>query len=82
MKTVGWILTIVTGLIIFYNVLQSHENVKQVEEHPWTTLFSDGANLKPSFTFTPPFTPFELTVIAGGVIGVVLIISGGSRAER
>jgi hypothetical protein len=70
MKTVGWIVTIVAGLIILYNVLQYHENIKQVEAHPWITVFSGGDNLKRSYSFTPPYTAFELTVSAGGVIGV------------
>jgi hypothetical protein len=81
MKIIGWIMVIIVGLIIFYNVSQSHENAKQIEEHPWTTILSGGENIKPAYTFMPPYSAFELTVMAGGVIGVVLIICGVARKK-
>ena len=81
MKIIGWIMVIIVGLIIFYNVSQSHENAKQIEENPWTTLLSGGENIKPAYTFMPPYSPFELTVMAGGVIGVVLILCSRSSKK-
>lgn len=81
MKIIGWIMVIIVGLIIFYNVSQSHDNAKQIEEHPWTTILSSGENIKPAYTFMPPYSAFELTVMAGGAIGVVLIICSMSRKK-
>ena len=90
MKVVGLIMVIISGLIILYNVATSRENQQiaaynstQVNDHPWTTIFSDGANLKsakPCYTFTPPYTGFELTVIVAGVIGLAIVIFGPSRS--
>jgi len=53
-----------------------------VQEHPWITLFSSGENLKPSYTFRPPYTGFEITVIAAGIIGVALIFFSSDRTNR
>lgn len=76
MKVIGWIMAIVAGLIILYNVKTSMENERQLDDHPWITIFSGGANLKESYTFRPPYTGFEITVITAGVIGVALIAFG------
>lgn len=74
MRFIGWIMTIVAGIIILYNVTTHKENEREFNEHPFFTLFSGGANLKPAYTFTPPLTGFEITVIAAGVVGVALIV--------
>lgn len=74
MRIIGWLMAIVAGLIILYNVITHKENERQINEHPWITIFSGGENIKPAYTFTPPFTGFEITVIAAGVVGVALII--------
>jgi hypothetical protein len=79
MKGFGWIMAIVAGLIILYNVATTKENERQVKEHPWSTLFSGGSNLKRAYSFTPPYTGFEITVIAAGAIGVGIILFAPSK---
>jgi hypothetical protein len=79
MKIIGWILVIVAGLTILYNVATNKENEQQMNKHPWITLFSGGANLKQAYTFTPPYTGFEITVIAAGIIGAGIIIFSPSK---
>lgn len=73
---VGWVLLIVAGLTILYNVVQTKQNERQIEDHPWVTFFSGGSNLKQAYTFMPPYTGFEATVIAAGVVGGILIFLG------
>gem|GEM_PF-1699273 len=79
MRVVGWVLVVVAGAIILYNVSQTHYNRMQMKEHPWITIFSDGENLKPAYTFRPPYTGFEIFTIAGGILGIVLIVKGAPR---
>ena len=74
--TLGWLMAIVAALIILYNVTQTADNERQIRDHPWATFFSDGANLKPAYTFMPPYTGFESVVVAVAAIGVVLIFMG------
>ncbi len=77
MKKAGWILTIISALVIIYNVfIIPYQNRRSFEEHPFVTVFSSGANLKRYYTFLPPFTIFEFVIIALGVIGVALIVAG------
>ena len=83
MKVVGWIMVIIAGLIIFYNVATGIENKKareyndgQIKNHPVDTFFSDGKNLKNHkncYTFLPPYTGFELTVIICGLLGAGIV---------
>lgn len=73
MKTFGWVLSILSLLIVIYNVATSAENARMIEEHPMITILSGGGTLKPAYTFRPPYTGFEITVLAAGVIGVGLI---------
>jgi hypothetical protein len=75
MKAFGWILTIVCALIIIYNVATTKENERMIKDHPFITILSGGENLKPAYTFLPPYSGFEITVIAAGVIGIVIIIN-------
>jgi len=58
MKVVGWIMIIVAGLIVLYNVLTTMENERQMNDHPWITVFSGGSNLA-----KPPYTGFVITVL-------------------
>lgn len=66
-------MAIIAGLIILYNVSTTKENERQINEHPWITLISGGSNLKPAYSFTPPYTGFEITIIAVGAIGLSII---------
>lgn len=89
MKIIGWIMLIVAVLIVVYNVATTVEdernaayNQRQMDEHPIITVLSDGENLRPiknAYTFMPPYTGFEVTVIAGGLIGLGLVIYTHSR---
>ncbi|MDT8392076.1 MAG: hypothetical protein RRC34_16360 [Lentisphaeria bacterium] len=81
-KIAGWIMVVIAGLIILANVVDSKYNVRQVEDHPWITLFSGGKNLKECYTFKPPYTGFEITVIAAGVIGVIMIFTAPPKKEE
>lgn len=81
-QTVGWIMMIVAGLIIVYNVSQHHDNEQQIADHPWITLFSGGQNLKLAHTFTLPYTKFEIIVVAVGIIGIVMSFSGSPAKEE
>ena len=56
-KITGWILVVCSGLTILYNVVQSHFNQREIVENPLVTLFSGGENLKPAYTFMPPYAP-------------------------
>lgn len=56
-------------LSCLYNKIQS-------DKHPWETLLTGGSNLSPaSYTFLPPWTGFELAILAVGFIGFVLMLT-------
>jgi hypothetical protein len=75
MKPAGWLLIIVAVIVIVYNVFAVPDANKQIiEEHPFQTLASGGANLKQGYTFKPPYQPFEVLVMGMGVVGVVLVM--------
>ena len=80
-KFFGWLLVACSGLTILYNVVQTHENERQVEEHPFFTFFSGGENLKRAYTFLPPYTGFEVTIIAVLIIGAIIVYTTKSKAE-
>lgn len=92
MKVLGWILAIIAGLTIFYNVWTSVENERiaahnltQIQDNFWVTLLSGGGTLqegKPCYTFRPPYTGFEMTVMAAGVIGIALIVFGSETNNK
>lgn len=73
MKTLGIIMIIVAVAVILYNVAISKENERTAAESPWTTVLSGGANLKPCYTFTPPYTGFEIFIFAIGGLGVIFL---------
>ena len=70
---------IVAVLVIIYNVATTADNQRQMNDHPFITVFSGGANLKPAYTFAPPYTGFEVTIIAVGLIGIGIIVFAPSR---
>ena len=48
-------------------------NREEVNEHPWKTIFSGGANLShTAYNFLPPWTGFEFLVLLTGGIGWLL----------
>ena len=83
MKKVGWILTALAAVVIFYNaVIVQKFNEQEAKEHPFVTIFSGGANLKRGYTFTPPYSGFEIFIFGVGLVGVVLIVVGGQQEQK
>ena len=80
-KLFGWFLVGCSGLTILYNVVQNHENERQVNEHPFVTLFSGGENLKHAYNFLPPYTGFETIVIAVLIIGGIVIFTSAKQRK-
>lgn len=76
-RMIGFVITAITGLTVLYNVVQTAYNRQQIEDNTFVTIFSGGANLKQAYSFTPPFTGFEIVVLALLCIGVLAIIFGG-----
>ena len=81
-RLIGFLVTAIAGLTILYNVSQSAFNQRQINEAPITTILSGGANLSHAYTFAPPFTGFEITVMAVLVLGVVMLAFGGGSKSR
>ena len=80
MKSAGWILALLAATVVFYNiVVVKHFNEQQENEHPFAMFFSGGSILKRGYTFEPPYTGFEIFIIAMGVVGVVLIAIGSKK---
>ena len=75
----GVIMTFLAGNYIFWNVAQTRYNQEYIREHPWTTFFSGGSNLKHAYTFMPPYTVVELIVLTVGATGAVLVLRGTDR---
>lgn len=69
---------VLAGLTILYNVVQSAYNQLDFEANPVFHLLTLGATIKRAYTFTPPFTGFEILVLAVLAIGGLLIYSDES----
>jgi len=80
-KVTGWIMFCIAAAIIAYNVNESKEDEKKFAKDPWVTLLSDGANLSDAYSFTPPYSGFEVLVISAGLIGIVLIVTAKEKGE-
>lgn len=76
-RVIGFAVTAIAGLTVLYNVVQTAYNKQQIEENALGTFLSGGANLKHSYSFTPPFTGFEVVVLVALALGVLMIIFGG-----
>jgi ABC-type multidrug transport system permease subunit len=80
MKKAGWILIFISAAIIFYNVvIAKNYNQQQLKDHPFATLFSGGSNLKYEYTFVPPYSSFEVFVLAMAIGGIVLVLIACNR---
>lgn len=75
-------MVLIAGLIISSNVSATKQNERTIQEHPYVTLFSGGENLQPAYSFTAPYTGFELLVMAIGIAGVGLILYRLCRRRR
>ena len=75
MRFFGVILIIIAVCVIFYNtVIIPKENKQIANQKPFETFFSAGSNLKRRYTFTPPFTGFEIFIFAIGIGGIAMCI--------
>ena len=80
MKKAGWILILIAASVVFYNVvIVKVFNERQENEHPIVTLLSGGSNLKPGYTFEPPYSGFEIFILAIGIGGIVLVVIGSKE---
>jgi hypothetical protein len=80
MKIAGWILILIAAAFIFYNVVVVEGyNDQQINDHPIATLFSGGSNLKGGYSFAPPYSGFEIFIIAMGIGGIVLVAIGSQK---
>jgi len=79
MKLFGFMLVLVAGMIMSVNVYRNHQNQKEIENHPVKTVLSMGENLKPAYTFTAPYSNFEITVMGTLVLGFIFMMIGGSN---
>lgn len=68
-RNVGGVLVALAGLTILYNVAQAAYNRADIEANPVFHLLTLGSTIKGAYTFTPPFTGFEILVLAVLVIG-------------
>ena len=83
MKKAGWTSIAISVVVIIYNVvIVNHYNNEQVANHPFITLLSGGANLKDGYTFEPPYSAFEVFIMALGVAGVVILLISKDRNSK
>lgn len=75
-------MALLAGFIILYNLVISKQNFRMIQEHPFLTLFSHGQNLKPGYTFRPPYTGFEILIMAAGLTGLGLVALWLYRRKR
>jgi hypothetical protein len=80
-RAIGFAVTAIAGLTVLYNVVQTAYNQQQIEENALGTFLSGGANLKHSYSFTPPFTGFEVVVLVALALGVLMVIFGGGSKK-
>jgi hypothetical protein len=71
---VGVAMALLAGLVIVSNVAKTKQNERTIQEHPIITVLSDGANLKPAYTFAAPYSEFEILIMAMGLVGAGLIV--------
>ncbi len=83
-RIAGIVLTAISAVIIVYNVSQSIYNQQVIaaiqSQSGWFGVAVSGQNLSPAYTFTPPFTGFEIVVMLAGLVGVVMIIVGKNKS--
>lgn len=73
MKQTGWVLLIISVLVIWINFTIAESNKKKFNDSPFETIFTGGANLTPHYEFWPPDEPFEILIIGCGILGLALI---------
>lgn len=78
-RFIGVLVTVTAGLTVLYNVVQTAYNQQQIQENALGTFLSGGANLKHSYSFTPPYTGFEVVVLGVLALGVLLALFGGRK---
>lgn len=87
-RIAGIALTAISAVIIIYNVSQTNYNRQAVAAiqnqggSSWARGVSAEAiagGISGAYTFTPPFSGFEILVLLGGAAGVVMIILGKNK---
>lgn len=89
-RIAGTALAAISAMIIIYNVSQSNYNRQivaairnqgvspEVRGIPVEAL---AGGISGAYTFTPPFSGFEILVLLGGAAGVVMIILGKNKSN-
>jgi hypothetical protein len=87
-RIAGLFLTAISGLTIVYNVAQMNYNQQVFERIRSQKANIDDASLAaealsggiaPAFSFTPPFTGFEILVLVACAAGVLMTIAGRKK---
>jgi len=78
-KITGCIMVMLAAAIIIYNVNESKENEKKFANDPVGTLLYGGKNLSDAYSFTQPYSEFEVIVMAAGLIGLVLVFTAKGK---
>ena len=81
MKILGGIMIAVAVFVIWYNVTIHKQNERKIIKYPLETVLTEGKNLKPCYTFTPPYTGFEIFIFGVGGLGIIFLFLGGSGKE-
>ncbi len=79
MRKIGLFMTLVAVIVIGYNVYIGKKSTEMMNESPWTTLLTGGANLPNQgryYSFTPPLTNFETIVYVVLLAGVGILMFG------
>lgn len=83
MRILGVYFILVSVLTIFFNLVFVSANKQMWREHPFATIFSLGANLhKDCYTFSPPYTGFEIFIFVLLILGVFLAVFGGKKKKH
>jgi len=73
MKVAGWILTALATVIIGYNAITYQQALQEMKRQPMKYVFGGAPKV---YSFTPPYSNFELLVMAAGIGGIILLIVG------
>lgn len=80
MRILGVYFILVSVLTIFFNLAAVSANEQMWREHPFATIFSLGAKLhKNCYTFSPPYTGFEVFIFVLLIAGILLVVLGGKK---
>lgn len=87
-RIAGIVIAAISAVIIVYNVSQASYNrqalaaIQNQSGSSWAggvPAEAIAGGISNAYTFTPPFSGFEILVMLGGVAGVVMIILGRNK---